>query len=188
MTVSSAKKVNAENICIELHWVAVGFALKTLLITTPWIHFQEASVRIASSWTSSSSSTSSTSIKSRGSLQSWIRVILTERTQRIFIGNLIASTPSNPPFSTENYLKLCWCFSSIICILQNPFQLSCSFIFPTLEFFCVLFFHIQVWTGIVFYCLISFSALFPNLWSVMPLNKSAHLPKLSSQLCFSFNS
>lgn len=47
MTVSSAKKVNAENICIELHWVAVGFALKTLLITTPWIHFQEASVRIA---------------------------------------------------------------------------------------------------------------------------------------------
>jgi len=116
-----------------------------------------------SSWTSSSSSISSASINSRGSLQSWMRVILTKRTENIYWKDNDISPPWH---SSGNHLKLCWCLSSIISIPHNPFQLSCSFIFPTSGFFLVLIFHIQVWTGMALHCLSSFSALFPNLWSV----------------------
>lgn len=108
-----------------------------------------------SSWTSSSSSISSASINSRGSLQSCMRVILTKRTENIYWND---NDISPPWYSPENYLKLCWCFSSLISTLRNPFQLSCSFTFPTSGFFLVLLFphsivnmssHELSWTAIV---------------------------------------
>lgn len=92
-----------------------------------------------------------------------MRVILTKRTRRMFIGGVIALTHLIPHWKRFEALLVPLIYNLHT---SKSFSTFLSFYSSHLEFSLYHFFHIQVWTSIVLHCLTSFAAFFPNLWSV----------------------